>query len=145
MSGSKLVFASPLGKIRPMVVNPAGGLEHPGGRAFKGRLGQEENASNLPSISWGDVLSSSRSKFGMYATSVEPTGANRSMHDYQNGPSPMHTTASNCTTDHVLSICPSTKLHIASRTPILVGSRNRGIICLANFSADFVVPWHFLM
>jgi hypothetical protein len=81
----------------------------------------------------------------MYATSVEPTGANRCMHDYQNGPSPMHTTASNCTTDHVLSICPSTKLHIASRTPILVGSQNRGIICLANFSADFVVPWHFLM
>jgi hypothetical protein len=151
MSGIKLVFASPLEKIHPMVVNPTGGLEHPGGRTFKGQLdmlnlsnllGQEENASNLPSISWGDVLISSRSRFGMYATSVEPTGAK---HDYGNGPSPMCTAASNCIIHHVLSISPSTELCIASPTPILVGSRNRGSICLTNFSADFVVPWHFLM
>jgi hypothetical protein len=97
MSGSKLVFASPLEKAHPMVVNPAGGLEHPGDQAFKDRLdmlnlsnlvGQEENASNLPSISWGDVLSSSRSRLGMYATFVEPAGANQLMRDYGNGPSP---------------------------------------------------------
>ncbi|TVU18435.1 hypothetical protein EJB05_34536 [Eragrostis curvula] len=94
--GSKSAFASPLEKIHPMGVNPVGGLEHPGGQAFKGQLdmlnfrnlvGQEDNTSNLPSISWGDVLSSSRSRLGMSTAFVEPNGTNQRVHDYGNGSS----------------------------------------------------------
>ncbi|GJN36417.1 hypothetical protein PR202_gb25276 [Eleusine coracana subsp. coracana] len=96
MSGSKSVFASPLEKIHPTVVNPAGGLDHPGDQAFKGQLdvldhsnvvGQENNTSNLGSISWGDVFSSSRSRLGMSAAFLEPAAANQRVHDYGNGSS----------------------------------------------------------
>ncbi|KAK3137795.1 hypothetical protein QOZ80_5BG0457330 [Eleusine coracana subsp. coracana] len=94
--GSKSVFASPLEKIHPTVVNPAGGLDHPGDQAFKGQLdvldhsnvvGQENNTSNLGSISWGDVFSSSRSRLGMSAAFLEPAAANQRVHDYGNGSS----------------------------------------------------------
>lgn len=95
MSGSKSVFASPLEKIHPMVLNPAGGLEYPGGQAFKGQLGmfnlsnlvgQEGSTSNAPSISWDDV-SGPRSRLGMSADFFKPTGANQHMHDYGNASS----------------------------------------------------------
>ncbi|XP_062179715.1 protein MEI2-like 3 isoform X2 [Phragmites australis] len=96
---SKSIFASPLEKDHPMGVNPACGLEHPGVQAFKGQLdvlnlsnlmGQEENASRLPSISWGDILSSSRSRLGLSTREtafVEPTSADQRVHGYGNGPS----------------------------------------------------------
>ncbi|KAF8724786.1 hypothetical protein HU200_020720 [Digitaria exilis] len=92
--GSKSAIASPLDKVHPMGANPTGGLEHARGQAFKGQLdmlslsnlmGQEENASSLPSISWGDILGSSRSGLGSStrgAASVEPTSANQRVHDY---------------------------------------------------------------
>ncbi|KAL6619872.1 hypothetical protein ACP70R_035011 [Stipagrostis hirtigluma subsp. patula] len=88
--GSKSVFASPLEKVHPMGVNPGGGLEHQGGQAFKGQLdtlsnltGQEQNASILPSISWDDVLSSSKSTLGMSTREtafIEATNAHQRMH-----------------------------------------------------------------
>lgn len=94
MSGSKSAIASPLDKVHPMGANPTGGLEHARGQAFKGQLdmlslsnlmGQEENASSLPSISWGDILGSSRSGLGSSTrgtASVEPTSADQRVHDY---------------------------------------------------------------
>lgn len=79
--------------------NPAGGLEHPRGQAFKGQLdmlslsklmGQEENTSSLSSISWGDILGSSRSSLGSSTRGtafVEPSSADQLVHDYGNYPS----------------------------------------------------------
>nr|CAB3460493.1 unnamed protein product [Digitaria exilis] len=92
--GSKSAIASPLDKVHPMGANPTGGLEHARGQAFNGQLdmlslsnlmGQEENASSLPSISWGDILGSSRSGLGSSTrgtASVEPTSADQRVHDY---------------------------------------------------------------
>ncbi|XP_062230444.1 protein MEI2-like 3 [Phragmites australis] len=97
--GSKSAFTSPLEKVHPMGVNPACGLENPGAQALKGQLdvlnlsnlmGQEENASSLPSISWGDALSSSRSRLGLSTREtafVELTSADRRVHGYGNSPS----------------------------------------------------------
>ncbi|CAN6331707.1 unnamed protein product [Urochloa humidicola] len=94
--GGKSAFASSLDKVHPMGANPVGGLEHPRGQAFKGQLdmlslsnlmGQEENASSLPSLSWGDILSSTRSSIGSSTrgtTSIEPTSADQRVHDYGN-------------------------------------------------------------
>jgi len=94
--GSKSAFASPLDKVHSMGANPVGGLEHPRGQAFKGQLdmlslgslmGQEENTSSLPSISWDDILGSSRSSLGSYTRGtafVEPTSADQHVHDYGN-------------------------------------------------------------
>ncbi|CAN6345567.1 unnamed protein product, partial [Urochloa humidicola] len=94
--GGKSAFASSLDKVHPMGANPVGGLEHPRGQAFKGQLdmlslsslmGQEENASSLPSLSWEDILGSTRSSIGSSTrgtTSVEPTSADQHVHDYGN-------------------------------------------------------------
>ena len=96
MSGSKSAFASPLDKVHSMGANPVGGFEHPRGQAFKGQLdmlslgslmGQEENTSSLPSISWDDILGSSRSSLGSSTRGtafVEPTSADQHVHDYGN-------------------------------------------------------------
>lgn len=74
MSGCNPIFTSSLDKVNPMGSCPAGGLEQQRGQAFKGQLGmlnlgnlvgEQENAPGIPSISWGDVLSSSRSSLGL--------------------------------------------------------------------------------
>lgn len=93
--GSKPAFASPLEKVHPMGANPDGGLEHPGGRAFKGldilslsNLMGQENASSLPSISWGDILTSPRSRLGLStreAAFAEPTSADQRVPGYGEG------------------------------------------------------------
>ena len=79
--------------------SPAGGLEHQRGQAFKGQMGmlnlgnlvgQQENAPGIPSISWGDVLSSSRSSLGLSTGGtafVEPNTADQHAHDYGDCPS----------------------------------------------------------
>lgn len=72
--GSKPVFASPLEKIHPMGANPEGSLEQTGGQVFKGldalrvskAMGQG-NASSSPSVSWGDMLTTPGSRFGLSA------------------------------------------------------------------------------
>ncbi|VAH12063.1 unnamed protein product [Triticum turgidum subsp. durum] len=72
--GSKPAFASPLEKIHPMGANPEGGLEQTGGQVFKGldalrvskAMGQG-NASTSPSASWGDMLTTPGSRFGLSA------------------------------------------------------------------------------
>lgn len=99
MSGSKPIFTSPLDKVHPMGSSPAGGLEHQRGQDFKGQLGmlnlgnlvgQQENAPGIPSISWGDLLSSSRSSLGLSTGGtafVEPTSADQHVHDYGDCPS----------------------------------------------------------
>jgi len=96
MSGSKSAFASPLDKVHSMGANTVSGLEHPRGQAFKGQLdmlslgslmGQEENTSSLPSISWDDILGSSRSSLGSSTRGtafVEPTSADQHVRDYGN-------------------------------------------------------------
>ena len=74
MAGSKPAFASPLEKIHPMGANPEGGLEQTGGQVFKGldalrvskAMGQG-NASTSPSASWGDMLTTPGSRFGLSA------------------------------------------------------------------------------
>uniref|UniRef100_A0A0D9WBR0 RRM domain-containing protein n=1 Tax=Leersia perrieri TaxID=77586 RepID=A0A0D9WBR0_9ORYZ len=70
--GSKSVFASPLEKIHPNGENHAGGLETPVGQAFKSldmlslsNLMGQENASNSPSISWGEILTNPISRLGL--------------------------------------------------------------------------------
>ncbi|CAD6273387.1 unnamed protein product [Miscanthus lutarioriparius] len=97
--GSKPTFTSPLDKVHPMGSSPAAGLEHQRGQAFEGHLGmlnlgnlvgQQENAPGIPSISWGDVLSSSRSSLGLSTGGtafVEPTSADQHVHDYRDCPS----------------------------------------------------------
>lgn len=97
--GSKPAFTSPLDKVHPMGSSPAGGLEHQRGQAFKEHLGmlnlgnlvgQQENAPGIPSISWGDVLSSSRSSLGLSTGGtafVEPASADQHVHDYGDFPS----------------------------------------------------------
>ncbi|XP_066335433.1 protein MEI2-like 3 isoform X2 [Miscanthus floridulus] len=97
--GSKPAFTSPLDKVHPMGSSPAGGLEHQRGQAFKGQMGmlnlgnlvgQQENAPGIPSISWGDVLSSSRSSLGLSTGGtafVEPNTADQHAHDYGDCPS----------------------------------------------------------
>lgn len=99
MSGSKPAFTSPLDKVHPMGSSPAGGLEHQRVQAFKEHLGmlnlgnlvgQQENAPGIPSISWGDVLSSSRSSLGLSTGGtafVEPASADQHVHDYGDFPS----------------------------------------------------------
>ncbi|KAL6865174.1 hypothetical protein ACP4OV_016325 [Aristida adscensionis] len=90
--GSKLAFASSLEKVHPIGAKPAGGLEHPEGQAFKGQLDmpnlsnlcQEENASRLPSMAWGDAIS----RLGMSTRErafVEPTSTDQDARDYGNG------------------------------------------------------------
>ncbi|AQK79650.1 protein MEI2-like 3-like isoform X2 [Zea mays] len=92
--GSKPIFTSPLDKAHPIGSSPAGGLEHQRGQAFKGKLGmlnlgnlvdQQENAPGIPSISWGDVLSTSRSSLGLSTGGtafVEPPSADQHVQDY---------------------------------------------------------------
>lgn len=88
--GSKSVFASPLEKIHPMGANPEGGLERPGGQGFKGldilRIGKltgQGNGSTLPSMSWGDMITTPGSRLGSstreMATSETATGNSRIM------------------------------------------------------------------
>ncbi|KXG20999.1 protein MEI2-like 3 isoform X2 [Sorghum bicolor] len=97
--GSEPIFTSPLDKVHPMGSSPAGGLEHQQGQAFKGQMGmlnlgnlvgQQENAPGIPSISWDDVLSSSRSSLGLSTGGtafVGPTSADQHVHDYGDCPS----------------------------------------------------------
>lgn len=97
--GRKPVFTSPFDKVHPMGASPAGGLEHQRGQAFKGQLdmlslsnltGQQETAPSIPSISWGDVLGTSRSSLGMSTrgtTFAERTSADQHVHDCVDCPS----------------------------------------------------------
>jgi hypothetical protein len=75
MAGSKSVFSSPLEKIHTMGANPESGLECPGGQGFKGLdilrvgklMGQGNGSTTLPSMSWGDVITTPGSRLGSSA------------------------------------------------------------------------------
>jgi hypothetical protein len=123
-----------------MCTNPAGGLEHPRGQAFKGQLdvlslsnlmGQDENTSSLTSISWGDILDSSRSSLGSSTRGtafVEPSSADQLVHDYGNYPSSSSLSEVFSSKCEFLLHFQFVLLDIGELVPSLVGS----VIDLAN-------------
>ncbi|KAM0907159.1 hypothetical protein ACQ4PT_016307 [Festuca glaucescens] len=85
--GSNSAFASPLEKIHPMEANPEGSLERPGGQGFGGldilRVGKltgQGNGLTLPSISWGDMITTPGSRLGSSAreTAIAETASGNS-------------------------------------------------------------------